>query len=273
MKIPHYLNNSKLFSRFNESGNRMKSQGQTIWRVRARCRQDMASGEAAPAHHNHMEVPASTSSFRQMNATGSETTLGALATGPLLWEFLPYERCIVGQPPLAIVGSAWQWNLKVHDHWTPRKKVSWLVSGASSSDSSPESSSGSGAASSHSSTLPKWLTLQGSKLKGTPLSPGSYPVSIQASFQEDGDPEPIVVTGRFTIQVSKAIGDWKRSSITTGSGVGGMAGGRQGSLDGPGSRMNSDSRMSRSSFNDDNSSMDEYVDDHHLIGLVSLSLL
>jgi hypothetical protein len=60
---------------------------------------------------------------------------------PLLWEFIPYERCIVGQPPLAIVGSAWQWNMKVHDHWTPRKKVTWKVSGGTVSSMSSASSS------------------------------------------------------------------------------------------------------------------------------------
>lgn len=143
-----------------------------------------------------------------------------MAPDPLLWEFLPYERSIVGQPPLAIVGTAWQWNMKVHDHWTPRKKVSWsFVSNPATtssdagtmdgSDSSSPLSASAGSSSSSNPLLPKWLTLQGSKLKGTPTEPGVYPISIEATFQEDNDPEPVVVRGNYTIQVSKAIGGWK----------------------------------------------------------------
>jgi hypothetical protein len=209
MKIPHYLNNSKLFSRFNESGNRMKSQGQTIWRVRARCRTDIAAMDPAIASG---QAPSQHGPAYQVSREDAGLMMAPL---PLMWEFLPYERCIVGQPPLAIVGTAWQWNMKVHDHWTPRKKVTWnLVSNNSApsrTGSSPEvdPSSSPSASSSTSNSLPTWLTLQGSKLKGTPTQPGVYPVSIEATFQEDNDPEPVVVRGNFTIQVSKAIGAYK----------------------------------------------------------------
>lgn len=36
-----------------------------------------------------------------------------------------------------------------------------------------------------------------------------YPITVEATFQDDNDPEPVVVRGHFTIQVSKAIGGWK----------------------------------------------------------------
>jgi len=226
MKIPHYLNNSRLFSRFNESGNRMKSQGQTIWRVRARCRNDIPpNADAASlsgAYHPHPQQQQQQQQMLQ-NEIGVNGLM--MAPDPLLWEFLPYERSIVGQPPLAIVGTAWQWNMKIHDHWTPRKKVSWtLVStatspdatgsggsahdGCDSSSSSSVSPSSSASLNANTNTLPRWLCLQGSKLKGTPTEPGVYPISIEATFQEDNDPEPVVVRGNYTIQVSKAIG-WK----------------------------------------------------------------
>jgi Putative Ig domain len=233
MKIPHYLNNSRLFSRFNESGNRMKSQGQTIWRVRARCRNDIPGTDAPGNGTFHHHSPSAFSQQQQQQIhhhqqqiqqqqqqqhEGSTNGL-MMAPDPLLWEFLPYERSIVGQPPLAIVGTAWQWNMKVHDHWTPRKKVSWsFVSNATSPDNgngsvhdgSDSSSALSASASpSSSNTLPRWLSLQGSKLKGTPTEPGVYPIAIEATFQEDNDPEPVVVRGNFTIQVSKAIGGWR----------------------------------------------------------------
>jgi len=245
MKIPHYLNNSKLFSRFNESGNRMKSQGQTIWRVRARCRNDIPNADVPPPtgafHHSHSPSALSQQQAQlhhlqqahqqqiqqqqqqvhaqqQQQVHAQDTHCLMMAPDPLVWEFLPYERSIVGQPPLAIVGTAWQWNMKVHDHWTPRKKVSWtfgstssdLSGGGSAMDGSDSSSPLSASASSSSSTtLPKWLSLQGSKLKGTPTEPGVYPIAIEATFQEDNDPEPVVVRGSYTIQVSKAIGGWK----------------------------------------------------------------
>jgi hypothetical protein len=231
MKIPHYLNNSKLFSRFNESGNRMKSQGQTIWRVRARCRTDIpgvdgpatvaaaTAAAAAAAQNSH-----ASSSFPPHQQQQQDESGLMFCPDPLLWEFLPYERCIVGQPPLAIVGTAWQWNMKVHDHWTPRKKVSWsLISTGSSTPRSTttdgDSSSSPSASSSTSSTsLPKWLSLHGSKLKGTPTQPGEYPISVEATFQEDNDPEPVVVRGHFKIQVSKAIGGWKNQASVTNEG-------------------------------------------------------
>lgn len=103
----------------------MKSQGQTIWRVRARPR------PADPSNLNPAATPA--------------PAADPANPASMVWEFLPYERSIVGMPPLAIVGSPWQWNLKVHDHWAPRKKVQWSVQGA-----------------------PGWMSLSGNKLKGTP---------------------------------------------------------------------------------------------------------
>ncbi|KIM25301.1 hypothetical protein M408DRAFT_58870, partial [Serendipita vermifera MAFF 305830] len=136
MKIPHYLNNSRLFSRFNESGNRMKSQGQTIWRVRARCRNDIPNTDVPPSssgafhhpaatlsqqqqlmHHQHQQQVQQHQQQQQQQQSPMlqhEAGTGGLmmAPDPLLWEFLPYERSIVGQPPLAIVGTAWQWNMK-----------------------------------------------------------------------------------------------------------------------------------------------------------------
>lgn len=106
----------------------MKSQGQTIWRVRARPR------------------PGDPSNPSSLNPSSTTATAADPAnTASMVWEFLPYERSIVGMPPLAIVGSPWQWNLKVHDHWAPRKKVQWSVQGA-----------------------PSWMSLGGNKLKGTP---------------------------------------------------------------------------------------------------------
>lgn len=199
----------------------MKSQGQTIWRVRARCRNDIPNTDVpAPAvfHHPGSNLSQQQHHHQQQQQQHQHDAGLMMAPDPLLWEFLPYERSIVGQPPLAIVGTAWQWNMKVHDHWTPRKKVNWsFVSNTTSNssdtglDGSDSSSplSASAASSSSSGALPKWLSLQGSKLKGTPTEPGVYPVSIEASFQEDNDPEPVVVRGNYTIQVSKAIGGWK----------------------------------------------------------------
>jgi len=52
-------------------------------------------------------------------------------------------------------------------------------------------------------------------LKGTPTQPGEYPISVEATFQEDNDPEPVVVRGHFKIQVSKAIGGWKNKASVT----------------------------------------------------------
>jgi hypothetical protein len=63
------------------------------------------------------------------------------------------------------------------------------------------------------------LSLQGSKLKGTPTESGVYPISIEATFQEDNDPEPVVVRGNYTIQVSKAIGGWKTKVAVPQDGV------------------------------------------------------
>lgn len=221
MKIPHYLNNSKLFSRFNESGNRMKSQGQTIWRVRARCRSDIpgVDGPAtAAAAHSHPS-----SLYPSQHQPQEEGAL-MLCPDPLIWEFLPYERCIVGQPPLAIVGTAWQWNMKVHDHWTPRKKVSWSFVPNAGTPSPGSSTAANGDLSSPStsstgSNVPKWLSLTGSKLKGTPTHPGEYPITVEATFQEDNDPEPVVVRGSFKIQVSKAITGWKNKATVPQEGI------------------------------------------------------
>ncbi|KAG8800210.1 hypothetical protein FRC17_006942 [Serendipita sp. 399] len=239
MKIPHYLNNSKLFSRFNESGNRMKSQGQTIWRVRARCKADIpgidapvvaavgtAPNQTQSSVNGQPGLPTSTHSPRSPRHEDSKGLM--MCPDPLLWEFLPYERCIVGQPPLAIVGTAWQWNMKVHDHWTPRKKINWSIvasnvnglptmNGSPVDPNSPTTSAGSPA--SADSSLPKWLSLQGSKLKGTPTHPGVYPITIEATFQEDNDPEPVVVRGSFTINVSKAIGGWKNKVPVSQDGI------------------------------------------------------
>ncbi|KAG8862200.1 hypothetical protein FRC20_011313 [Serendipita sp. 405] len=248
MKIPHYLNNSKLFSRFNESGNRMKSQGQTIWRVRARCKTDIpgvdapAVAAAATAAGNpgqpqsqvtgqatHTLSSGSNHSPSSFTSSRHDDIKGLMmCPDPLLWEFLPYERCIVGQPPLAIVGTAWQWNMKVHDHWTPRKKINWNIvpssmNGSSVANGSPidpnSPSSSACSPTSSDSSLPKWLSLQGSKLKGTPTHPGVYPITIEATFQEDHDPEPVIVRGSFTINVSKAIGGWKNKVPASHDGI------------------------------------------------------
>jgi hypothetical protein len=210
-KIPHYLNNSRLFSRFNESGNRMKSQGQTIWRVRARCRNDIPCADTPANGTFHHHSPSAFSPQQQQHKGMPDGLM--MAPDPLLWEFPLYERSIVGQPPPAIVGTEWQWSMKVHDHWTPRKKVSWSFFSTTSSDigngsvhdgsdSSPPSAS---ASSFLSNALPRWLSCQGSKLKGTPTEPGVYPIAIEAMFQEDNDPEPIVVRGNYTIQVTKPV--------------------------------------------------------------------
>jgi hypothetical protein len=211
MKIPHYLHNSRLFSRVNQSGNYMKSRGQRIWRARARYRNDILGAEApvdGTLHHHSLFV---SSPQQQQQHDGANHELMMVA-GPLLWEFVPYERSIIGEPPPACVGMAWQWTMKVHDHWTPRKQVNWSCSGISSetrngslhnaSDSSsllpaPSSSSSSNA-------LPRWLSLQGSQIKGTPTEPGIYPILVEARLQGDMDPEPIVVCGNYVIQVFKA---------------------------------------------------------------------
>jgi hypothetical protein len=203
MKIPHYLNNSRLFSRFNESGNRMKSEGHTIWRVRARCRNDIPGVDAPINGTFHLHSPTAFLPQQQRQHEGTIDGLMMLPD-PLLWEFLPYERSIVGEPPLAIVGTAWEWDMKVHDPWAPRKKVSWSFFCTASSHSENGSSSplSTSASSSSPSASPRWLSLKGSRLKGTPTEPGIYPMQIQAKFQGDGDPEPIVVHGNYTIEVA-----------------------------------------------------------------------
>jgi hypothetical protein len=211
MKIPHYLYNSWLFSRVNQSGNHMKSKGQRIWRARARCRNDILGAEAPVNGTFHHHSLSASSPQEQQQHDGANHGLMMMA-GQLLWDFVPYQRSIIGQPPPALVGRAWQWNMKVHDHWTPRKQVSWSCSGISSdtrngslhdwNDSSllpPEPSS-----SSSSNALPSWLSLQGSQIKGTPTEPGIYPIVVEARFQGDKDPEFIVVRGNYVIQVLKA---------------------------------------------------------------------
>jgi hypothetical protein len=34
--------------------------------------------------------------------------------------------------------------------------------------------------------------------------------SILVQFQEEGDPQPVVVQAKFTVQVSRALGSWKK---------------------------------------------------------------
>jgi hypothetical protein len=120
----------------------MKSQGQTIWRVRARPR------------------PADPSNPPSLDPGSATTAADPANLASMVWEFLPYERSIVGMPPLAIVGSPWQWNLKVHDHWAPRKKVQWSVQGA-----------------------PSWMSLSGNKLKGTPKVNDNCQVHVLAKVR------------------------------------------------------------------------------------------
>jgi Putative Ig domain len=204
MKIPRYLDNSRLFSRLDPLGNHRKSQGQLIWRVWARRRNDIPDPDAPP--NGAFQI------WQEQQLQHEEMTNGLMmASDPLLWEFLPYECSIVGQPPLAIVGTSWQWNMKV-DPWPPHKKVSWsLVSNAASTTANGSSydkcdpSSPLSVSTSSSNALPRWLSLDGSRLKGTPTEPGIYPITIEATSQEDNDPEPVVVRGNYTIQVAKAI--------------------------------------------------------------------
>lgn len=103
--------------------------------------------------------------------------------------------------------------------------MTWsLTSGGGGSSTSRSSttdgdSSSPSASSTTSNSLPKWLSLHGSKLKGTPTQPGEYPISVEATFQEDNDPEPVVVRGHFKIQVSKAIGGWKNKAAVSNDGL------------------------------------------------------
>ncbi|KAG8780323.1 hypothetical protein FRC15_009625 [Serendipita sp. 397] len=225
--IPGYLDNSKLFSRLNESGNRMKSQGQTIWRVRARptnlaveasgvksVTMPLTEGQTQPQGTRQLSHRPSSASVDPPSsfspALQGDISELMMCPDPLLWEFLPYERSIVGQPPLAIVGTAWQWNLKIHDHWTRRKNIDWNILPSPATESIERNQNPN---LSTNSSLPNWLSLVGSKLKGTPMHPGAYPITLEATFQEDHSPEPIAVRGSFTINVSRSIGGWKDPAI------------------------------------------------------------
>ncbi|KAG8808426.1 hypothetical protein FRC18_005034 [Serendipita sp. 400] len=200
LQIPSYLSRSNIFSRFNEAGNRMKSQGQNIWRVRARCKSTSrlivyrpltGIGQSAVSLHTYPTPFIPTGRTDRM-----------LCDPPLLWEFLPYERSIIGQPPIAVVGRPWRWSLRVHDHWTSRKKVHWKLivdtpirTTASASD--PEARPHAGNSTAQPSI--SWINIRDSQLFGTPFQPGSYPLSIEAICQEDGKAEPVIVRGSFTV--------------------------------------------------------------------------
>jgi hypothetical protein len=222
MKIPHYLKNSRLFCRFNESGGRMKSDGQSIWRAHARYRNGIPGTEAPANGTFHHHSPSVSSPQQQQQHDGTTNGL-TMAADPLPWEFLPYQRSIIGPPPPAIVGRVWQWNIKIHDPWSPRKQVSWSCSSTSSDtenglvhdESDPPFLLSALASSSSSIALPRWLSLQGSQLKGTPTEPGIHSIVVEATFQDDKDPEPIVVRGNYAIQVFKAITGREKKSCSS----------------------------------------------------------
>jgi hypothetical protein len=225
MKIPHYLNNSRLFSRLTRRGDRMHYDGLTTWSMCGRRRNDRLgpdtpnralhhhptsrlSQQQQIHHHQQIRPRQQRVPHRHKEATNELM----MAPDPLRWEFPPYERSIVGQPPLAIVGASWKWDMEVHDHWKRLTKASWsLVNNATSNagngsahdKSDPSSPPSVSTASSN--ALPRWLSLEDSKLKGTPTEPGVYPITIEATFQEDNDPEPIAVRGNYTIQVFRAL--------------------------------------------------------------------
>ncbi|KAG8826301.1 hypothetical protein FRC17_008300 [Serendipita sp. 399] len=196
-QAPSYLGLSNLLSRFNESGNRTKSQGQNIWRARARCRigsnvHSYHPTTVGPVHPSNMSIGYPTvSAPTAAPNTAYHDTGRMLCDPPLLWEFLPFERYIVGQPPLAIVGRQWQWSLKLHDHWASRKKVQWKLI-----EADPES---------HPPIL-SWLLIRKSQLVGTPSCAGSYPFCLEATCdEEDGKTEAICVRGSFTINVASVV--------------------------------------------------------------------
>ncbi|KAG8778741.1 hypothetical protein FRC15_010589 [Serendipita sp. 397] len=224
--VPHYLSRSNIFSRFNESGNRMKSQGQNIWRVRARYR---TTGEFADYHSTAvLDQSAQGYSIFPIMATPPYVHYDPgrmLSIGPLLWEFLPYERSIVGQPPMAVAGKPWLWNLRLHDHWASRKAVHWKLIAAPElplTAHAPDMGTGGHFGSPPGLPSVSWLTVRNSQLIGTPPRSGRYPIDIEAVCQDDGRAEPVVVRGSFTINVS---GDtmWpknRRSPSTTGESTG-----------------------------------------------------
>ncbi|KAG8823560.1 hypothetical protein FRC19_003579 [Serendipita sp. 401] len=224
--VPHYLSRSNIFSRFNESGNRMKSQGQNIWRVRARYRN---TGDFADYHSTAvLDQSAQGYSIFPIMATPPYVHYDPgrmLSIGPLLWEFLPYERSIVGQPPMAVAGKPWLWNLRLHDHWASRKAVHWKLIAAPElplTAHAPDMGTGGHFGSPPGLPSVSWLTVRNSQLIGTPPRSGRYPIDIEAVCQDDGRAEPVVVRGSFTINVS---GDtmWpknRRSPSTTGESTG-----------------------------------------------------
>ncbi|KAG8832489.1 hypothetical protein FRC17_001264 [Serendipita sp. 399] len=248
-QVPHYLSLSTLFSRFNESGNRMKSQGQNIWRVRARYRPiefltttahppltELDQSPFPPQNHHH-------GGFVESIGLGyaPDSTSHMLCNGPLPWEFLPYERSIVGQPPSAMVGIPWQWSLRLHDPWASRKKVQWklvieddprfgsagdIYGNESGSESRREKEDRRREAAGMYSSWPlsttmlstSWLSIRNSLLVGTPSQAGSYPICIEASCEEDegSKAESIAVRGSFTIHVSEAMTWRKGTELTLG---------------------------------------------------------